>query len=81
MRTQHFLKNTAGHHEWRTSVFACKNARRVRRNFSEYILNFIICQAIIFCGLSEQILETLYHKKQSYLPSTNFLQVIPKNPA
>ena len=29
MRTQHFLKNTAGHHEWRTSVFACKNARRV----------------------------------------------------
>jgi hypothetical protein len=28
MRTQHFLKNTAGHQEWRTSVFACKNARR-----------------------------------------------------
>jgi hypothetical protein len=28
MRTQHFLKNTAGHHEWRTSVFACKNASR-----------------------------------------------------
>ena len=26
--TQHFLKNTAGHNEWRTSVFACKNARR-----------------------------------------------------
>jgi hypothetical protein len=25
------LKNTAGHHEWRTSVFACKNARRVQR--------------------------------------------------
>ena len=28
MLTQHFLKNTAGHNEWRTSVFACKNARR-----------------------------------------------------
>jgi hypothetical protein len=29
MLAQHFLNNTAGHHEWRTSVFACKNARRV----------------------------------------------------
>jgi hypothetical protein len=28
MLTQHFLKNTTGHNEWRTSVFACKNARR-----------------------------------------------------
>jgi hypothetical protein len=27
------LKNTAGHHEWRTSVFACKNARRGKNLF------------------------------------------------
>ena len=48
MRTQHFLKNTAGHHEWRTSVFACKNARRVLElEFLQSNLKIVNCRSFL----------------------------------